>query len=103
MADFIVGDTKSKIRRQLMDSNTGNPINLTSAIANLRYRINDGGLQIRQMAIVSPEINGVVEYVWIPGDLQSGQMEADIQIILSDGKILTISDALKYVVRDSIN
>lgn len=102
MADFVVGDTESKVKYKLRNRSTGDSIDITGAVSTLRYKIGESATRVRLMTNEAPESGGIVRYQFVAGDLEPGLMEAEVQTVLASGKRLTSADTVRYVVRPQL-
>lgn len=97
--EFTEGDTGSKFKPTCKNNSDGAIINLTGATIKLRYRISKGTLQEKTMTITnSPGTDGVVEYLFLTGELTPGAMEAHVEITKA-GKLITSLGPFKATIR----
>lgn len=78
--ELVAGDTGSKIVRTCKDNQTQAAIDLTGKIVHLRYKINDGVLQTKTMAVQNPPTAGRAEYQFGANDLIAGTLQGEIRI-----------------------
>ena len=102
MADFVVGDTETKVKFKLRNRTTGDVIDLTGASVTFRYKISTPATKVRTMNVESPATGGVVSYQFVSGDLAAGLLEGEVQAVLSSGKRLTSADTVRYEIRDQL-
>ena len=100
MADFVVGDSNSKLVAVLLRRN-GAAIDLTGRTVNLRYRIGVTTYSAKAMTIVQPPSIGTVSYLFAAVDLANeGIMYAEIEVTeTATGKILSNSSIEEFIVR----
>jgi hypothetical protein len=104
---LVRNDTAPQLRLTLTDSQTGAPINLTSATVTLHLRaLNTTTLLLARNAVVQlPAAAGVAILIWNPGDLnlEPGDYEGEIQVTLGDGTIETLFNPLQFVIREEFD
>jgi len=117
--NLVKGDDLPLLQITLRDSNeaatgqvlsltnplTWKPIDLTD-ITHVRLKYRKIGTAVPLITILgtrqTPFANGVVTIAWGLTDLDgtSGDYEGEIELTYTGGKVLTISDMFKFIVRD---
>lgn len=108
MADkikLVQGDTLPQLRFTLTDELTGDPIDLTGASVTMHFRAVGSTTKLfSRAAIVNPETadTGVCILDWQAGDLNvdAGDYEGEVEVVLDTGARETIYDTLKFKVRE---
>jgi hypothetical protein len=101
---LVTNDTAPQLRLTLTDSLTGSPINLSGgATVTLHFRkiSTTTVLFSRQAIIPAPATSGIAIIAWQSGDLDvnEGQYEGEVEIVLQDGSRETIFTPLQFEVR----
>jgi|CXWL01.1.fsa_nt_gi hypothetical protein len=78
--DFVEGDTGNKLVATCRDKSTKTLIDLTGKAVQLRYKIEDGTLQIKTMAVQEPPTAAKAEYQFGASDLTAGTMQGEVRI-----------------------
>lgn len=102
---LVQGDTAPQIKLTLTNEVTGAAINLTGATVTLHFRaVGSTTVTFSKQALVNPETasTGVCVVVWNAGDLNvdSGDYEGEVEVVLADGARETIFELLKFKVRE---
>lgn len=102
---LVQGDTSPQLKFTLTNEVTGNPINLSGATVTLHFRAVGSTTTIfSRQALVNPETasTGVCVVVWNSGDLniEAGDYEGEVEVVLADGARETIFELLKFKVRE---
>lgn len=101
---LVQGDTRPAIVCTLTDDATGNPLALTGATVELKFRaVGDISLTATVNGAVTDAPNGVVAFypASAPAMLlgEPGDYEGEIEITFSDGQVQTVYDVLRFKVR----
>lgn len=102
---LVQGDTSPQIRLTLTDESSGDPIDLTGATVTLHFRaVGSTTVLFSREALVNPETadTGVCVIEWQSGDLNVdfGDYEGEVEIVLADGRRETLFDLLKFKIRE---
>lgn len=98
-AEFVAGDTGSKLVATCKDKGTGDLIDLTGQTVRLKYRIAGGALQTKTMTVSSPSTAGKAEYLFLANELAAGEMVGEVEIEDGTGKIITQLDPFRLDIR----
>lgn len=101
VADFVAGDTASKIRVSLTRASDGSVFDLTGYTARLKFRIGTGAVLTKSMDIVAPPTGGVVEYMFASGELTEGTMYAEVEALVS-GTVISTTTVGTFIVRGKV-
>lgn len=86
--DLVAGDGGSRLRVTIKDQQSGDVIDLTGKAVKVRYAINGGTLQQRDMTVLNQTTSkGQAEYQFLAADLTAGgelKGEVRLQAGLSD-------------------
>lgn len=89
---LVVNDTGRKVEFILQENGLAKDI--TGATVLLHYRIADGTVKVKTMAIVAPATDGRVEYEFLVGDLDvPGDLDYEVQVTDVGGKITTFRES----------
>lgn len=99
---LVENDTGSKLEVTCKDQGPATVIDLTGATVKLKYRIEDGPLETKTMALGSPTTAGKASYVFLAGELKPGKFRGEIEITDGTGKILTSLGMIEGVVRKKL-
>lgn len=83
---FVAGDTAATLRVQCMDEETGEPVDLSGATVELRWRIAGRPMVTRSMVIVDAA-EGLAEYEFAANELRCGELRADVVITRTAGTL----------------
>lgn len=100
--DFVSGDTGSKLRVTIIDSETSVAINLTGATVSLKWMDQGGVLKTKTMSLVAPYTNGIAEYQFAAGELFAPKMRFEVSVVDIGGKEITGLDLIEIVVREQM-
>lgn len=80
--DLVAGDGGSKLRVTIRDSQSGELIDLTGKTIKVRYAINGGVLQQRDMTALNQTTSkGQAEYQFLAADLTAGgEMKGEVRL-----------------------
>jgi hypothetical protein len=96
MSDFVAGNTGAKLRVQCLDVDTAEPIVLSGAAVDVRWRIAGRPAVTRSMTIVD-QVEGLAEYEFDSGELVCGQLKADVVLTLPNGTLTCIDSVVADV------
>jgi hypothetical protein len=97
---FVAGDTASKLRVACVDDATGLPVDLTNTTVTLRWKPKDGGAVIsKEMSKIVPHTGGIAEYQFATAELFDPEMDFEVRITDSGGKVLHNLNLIKEPVR----
>jgi hypothetical protein len=99
---FVSGDTGSKLRVTCRNDSDNSVIDLTGATVALRWynRATDAVIE-RTMSIINPATGGQAEYQFAAAELVAPEMDFEVRITDSGGKIVRSLDLLAEGVRQA--
>lgn len=102
--DFVENDTLTKVTSQLVDQDTGEPLNLSGGSALLRFKFRRPGdgawsAPTDRNLTVTDATNGRVEYQFLTGELLAGVMRLEASASLATGKSITTKRYTDYTIR----
>lgn len=106
--DVVAGDSGTLLRVSLSNKQTRQPVDLSGATVNLKYRIDGGPLETRAMTIVAPATSGIAEYRFASSDLvlgagvSHGLLRYEIEVTDAGGKITTSLDIVSLTIRAKV-
>jgi|WetSurSiteA1Bulk_404760.scaffolds.fasta_scaffold16651_2 hypothetical protein len=100
MAEFVAGDTNSKIRFTFKKASDGSALDLSGATVDLRWKIGAGILTTSAMT-VTDAAGGVAEYLFTTGQLVAGTLTAEGRVT-SGGKFVTTLEQPNLIVRAAL-
>lgn len=92
--DLVAGDGGSKLRVTIRDSATQEPIDLNGKTVKVRYAINGGTVQERDMIVLDQAASkGQAEYQFLMADITAGgEMQGEFRIQSGQPDQLTTVD-----------
>lgn len=101
---LVRNDTGPQLRFTLTDSTTGNAIDLTSGTVTLHFRAvnSDVLLFSRPATVMAPATAGIAVLEWEVGDLDldAGEYEGEVEVVVASGMRETIFNVLQFELRD---
>lgn len=103
-ADLVAGDSSSVLRVTVLDSETNEPMDLTSRAVALRFRLNGGTVtQVTMTVLDQSNQRGKAEYEFQPADLPAaGLVEYEIRLDGGTGNQLTSLETGQLAVRAAL-
>ena len=95
---FVEADTASKLRVTCKNKGTGNAINLTGSTVQLQWKTRKGTFVEKAMTLTDPT-NGIAEYQFVVGELESPAMKFEVEITDGTSKVFRSLDVLYELVR----
>lgn len=99
--DLVAGDTGSTLVITCKDKDSKAAINLNGKTVRVKFRLNGGILQTKEMA-VTDAAGGVAEYQFAAGELVKGTLRGEVEITDSGGLVLTQVEPFALSVRNKI-
>lgn len=99
--DLVAGDGGSKLLVTITDSTTGALIDLTGKTIKVRYAINGGTLQQRDMTALNQATNkGQAEYQFVTTDLTAGgELKGEVRLQAGLSDQLTTVDTFHLAIK----
>lgn len=99
--DLVVGDGGSKLVVTIKDSSTGEMVDLTGKTVKVRYAINGGTLQQRDMTVLNQTTNkGQAEYQFLTTDLTAaGELKGEVRLQAGQSDQLTTVDTFHLAIK----
>lgn len=102
---LVRNDTLPRLKVTIYDIETQMPVNLQNSLVKMKIR--EPGADVLKTTLIgtllgSPEsgIDGEVEFAFGPADLDTdGSYEAEYEVTFSDGRIQTVYDVDKLIIR----
>jgi hypothetical protein len=101
MAEFVAGDTNSKIRLTFTRASDGSLLDLTGATVDLRWKIGAAPLTTSAMTLIVPNTLGQAEYLFTTGQLVAGTLTCEGRVT-SGGKFVTSLEQPTLIVRTAL-
>lgn len=103
--NLVRGDTGPQIQLTLYDAQTGNPLVLTGATAELHFRAVGTTTVLFTRPLTIPgatAAQGLAVIAWGANDLDqpAGDYEGEVEITFSTGMIQTVYDTLPFRIRE---
>lgn len=90
MIFIVTGDSATTLTVPCVDADGITPLDLTGATVKLKWQVDGGAIQTRDMTISSPATAGVATYTLAAADFPSpGSMSYCVQITYAGGAVLT--------------
>ena len=104
---LVQNDTAPDIDVTLDDQSTGAPFDVSNAGDVVRFHFKKVGALVPKATIICSKLNGgadgAVRISWGADDLDTpGDYEGEIQISLNTGKITSVYNVLRFVVRPQV-
>ena len=99
---FVADDTASKLRVTCKNKGTGVVIDLTGSTVQLQWKTRKGVFVEKTMDIVTPATNGIAEYQFVAGELESPAMKFEVEVTDGTGKVFRSLDLLYELVRQKL-
>jgi len=104
---LVQNDTAPEIEVTLDDKSTGAPFDVSGAGDVVRFHFKKVGAPVPKATIICSKPNGgadgVVRISWGENDLDTpGDYEGEMEITLGTGKITSIYNVLRFVVRPQV-
>jgi hypothetical protein len=99
---FVEGDTASILRVTCKNKVTGVVIDLTGAAVQLQWKTRKQKFIERTMTLVNPPTDGIAEYQFAAGELESPSMKFEVEITDGIGKVFHSLDVLFELVRKQL-
>jgi hypothetical protein len=99
--ELVAGDGGSTIRVSILDSLTGDALDLTGKTAQLRYSINGGTTVEKAMTLMNQTTNrGKVEYQFLVADLSAGgTLVGEVRLQDGESDQLTTVDTFHLAIK----
>ena len=99
--DLVAGDGGSKIRVTIKDQQSNDTIDLTGKTVKVRYAINGGTLQQRDMTVLNQTTNkGQAEYQFLTTDLTAaGELKGEVRLQAGQSDQLTTVDTFHLAIK----
>jgi glutamine phosphoribosylpyrophosphate amidotransferase len=100
---LVQGDNAPDLYVTLVNSSTNTKLNVSTASVVMKFREQYGTELKAEITGTKPNggSDGVVSFTWPDGALDTaGNFEGEIEITYQDGKIQTIYEVLKFIVRN---
>ena len=102
---LVRNDTLPRLKVTIYDYDTQQPVNISGCLVKMKIR--EPGADVLKTTLIgtllgSPEsgIDGEVEFAFGPADLDTdGSYEAEYEVTFSDGRIQTVYDVDKLIIR----
>ncbi len=99
---FVEADTASTLRVTCKNKGTGVVIDLTGSTVQLQWNTRKGAFVEKAMSIITPGTNGIAEYQFAAGELESPAMKFEVEITNALGKVFRSLDVLYELVRQKL-
>jgi hypothetical protein len=100
MSDFVENDTGSVLRVLCTEKSTKAALNLSGATVRLKWKV-AGVLTVRVMTITDAA-NGIAEYKFALGELRPTLKEAEVEVTLANGDVVTGLSRVKLAIAPEI-
>lgn len=98
---FVEADTASILRVTCKNKGTGAAIDLSGGVVQLQWNTRKGAFVEKTMTQVDAA-NGIAEYQFLAGELESPAMKFEVEITDGLGKIFRSLDVLYELVREPL-
>lgn len=100
-SDLVAGDGGSVLSLTVLDSATGQPVNLTAKTVQLRYSFNGGSMVERVMTVANQTASpGVASYQFAPSDFTvAGTVVGEVRLQQALADQLTSVDRFQLTVK----
>lgn len=103
--NLVRGDTGPQVQLTLYDAQSGNPLDLTGASADLHFRAVGSTTVLFSRALTIPGVTaaqGLAVIAWGATDLDqaAGDYEGEVEVTFASGIIQTVYDTLQFRIRE---
>lgn len=98
MADFVAGDTGSKLEVTCQKNSDGSVINLTGSTVTLQWK-DKAGVLVEKVMTITDAVNGIAEYQFAADELVAPLMHFQVKITDASGKVLHSLELIRETVR----
>lgn len=101
--ELVAGDGGSVLRVTVLDSVTGEPIDLTGKTVQARYAINGGATVQKTMTLLNQTTyKGQAEYQFVTSDLTAGTLEGEVRLQAGLSDQLTTVDSYHIPIKAAL-